>query len=205
MPEDPEDQRPIPVGSSTEQPMAVETIAKRHERVDLAIAIGLALFGLGVIVMTATTIRPSTNRITYDPVGPRGVPFSAGVLCLVLGALLTVSLLRARTRETAVIAADDGAADLAGDDPRYPASAIQAFKIVLWTFVYAFVLTPLGYLIATPLHIAACLWTAKTRRRSLLVWFPIIYTIVTYGIFGPLLNVRIPLGPLEGLIEGLGL
>lgn len=189
-------------GGKVPSPRGEDAVAS-YSRVNLAIAIGLALFGLGVIFATALTITPSTNRITYDPVGPRGMPFAAGALCLVLGSLLTISVLRGR-REGELSRPVQGDLE-GGDDPRYAASSVQAFKVVLWTFAYALVLNPLGYLIATPLHIFACLWTVGTRRRSLLVVFPVVYTIVTYAIFGPLLNVRIPLGPLAGVMDALGL
>ena len=76
---------------------------------------------------------------------------------------------------------------------------------MLWSFLYALLLTRIGYVIASALLIAACMWTMGARRRRHLLWFPIVYSVVTWAIFGPLLNVRLPGGLLQAPLEALNL
>lgn len=70
--------------------------------------------------------------------------------------------------------------------------------------IYVIALIPLGFLLATPLAIAAGLWALNVRRPTTMAVTGIVYTVVAFLIFNQVLSVPLPLGPLGGLLFDLG-
>lgn len=173
--------------------------AKVYHRIDLILAVLVVIIGIAVIVAARLTIAPAP-KFAYDPVGPRGFPYAIGTLCTVMGSVLVANLVLRGRR-----AADETEDVSGGDDPRYPASARQAFTIVMWTAVYGLILNHLGYLIATTLYVTACLSTMRTRRLRTLIAFPLGFAVTTYVLFGVVLDVRLPGGVLTGFLDAIGL
>ena len=66
--------------------------------------------------------------------------------------------------------------------------------------VYAILWEPLGFLIATPLAMAAIMLLLGYRRYSMMVAFSLGTTLVIFGAFSFFLNVNMPLGILRGLL-----
>jgi hypothetical protein len=62
---------------------------------------------------------------------------------------------------------------------------------------YVLVLTPLGYLLATPLYVAALVWLLGYRSRAGLAGAALGVTIVLYLVFAQALKVLVPMGPLR--------
>jgi|ERR671919_1156011 putative tricarboxylic transport membrane protein len=187
----------VPVGDDRAEPLS-------YRRIDILLSVVTTLLGVTVIVVAAVTIPESAAAYTFDPVGPRGFAFVIGALTTALGAVLVVNRLLA-WRRIAAEGIDVDEAELGGDDPRYPASSRRAFAIIAVTFVYAVLLNPLGYIIASALHVAACTWVMGGRSRSGLIVFPIAYAIFTWAFFGLLLDVRLPAGMLEAPLDALGI
>jgi hypothetical protein len=71
--------------------------------------------------------------------------------------------------------------------------------------VYAVLLMPLGYLIATPPFVALGLSRDGRAASGYTVVIPLVWTVTTYLLFSQLLNVRIPVGPFAPLFRELGL
>ena len=162
------------------------------------------VLGVSTVVAAALTIAPPAVAFQADPVGPRGFAYVVGTLIAGLGVVLVVRLLLERRRSPVVLTAEQEAVRT-GDDPRFAASSGQAFTIVGLTLLYAVLLDPLGYLLATALHVAACLWVMGTRSRVRLVVFPLAYTLATFVVFHVLLGVRMPAGVAEPLLDALGI
>lgn len=176
-----------------------------YKRVDLIIAVGLALLGVGIVVAAEVTIPPAASAYTFDPIGPRGFSLVIGIMTIVLGGLLVLSIVRQQRAQGILWARVAEDPNETGDDDRYPASSLQAFKIIALSIVYAILMGPLGYLISSALFISACMWAVGSKTRSMLIAFPIVYSIGTWALFGVLLNVRLPHGPLTALIKALNL
>lgn len=197
--EDQVDQPVEPVTEPGTQP-AAGTDSPWYRRVDLAISVALLIIGIATIVLADLTIAEARGY-TADPIGPRGFAFMIGGFLAVGGAALLVTQI-VRTRRGHV--GPDEEAEVAGDDPRYPASTRRALTIMVLTIGFAAALEPVGYLLATVLHIAGCLWAMGTRRVTKLVVFPVVYAIVTFALFDPLLGVRLPDGILHYLLDRIG-
>jgi hypothetical protein len=116
------------------------------------------------------------------------------------GALLAIRR-AVRWRQEGSIVPEEGTADDAGVEP---GSAQRAISIWVVAFVYVLALPTIGYLVATPLFLAAVLWLFSVRGAMLLV-LPLGFTVPVYLIFVVLLNVRLPTGFLDAPLRSLGL
>ena len=166
-------------------------------RIDLLVAVAVALFGAAVIAV-ALTIPDGLYR---DAVGPRRVPIGVGLLILGCGAVLALRRLRRLAPTQGWRAEEEGTAD----EPGHPASLGRAVAVMALTVAYAAALKPLGYLIATPLFVAGALWAMDERRPAKLAMIAILWTAATYVVFAQVLGVRIPVGPLRTLFREWGL
>lgn len=77
--------------------------------------------------------------------------------------------------------------------------------VTLWLSIagvvaYAFLIAPLGYILATALFIIALTWVAGSRRWILNVAVAILFPIAVYFLFTELLGVRLPAGLLETVL-----
>ena len=91
------------------------------------------------------------------------------------------------------------------DEKGYPASWGRAFAIILASVLWEWLLQPLGFLIVMPLYLLVSSWVMGVRSWVKIIGFSAIYTFSTWVMFGPILGIRIPLGPLEPLARSLRL
>jgi putative tricarboxylic transport membrane protein len=166
-------------------------------RRDLAVSVAVAGLGLAILVMTGS-IR---NGIARDVVGPRAVPYAIGAMLLLGGLVLSVRRLRRMNAGNGFVVPEEGA----GDNPDYPASALRVVFIMALSAIYAAVLMPLGYLLATPPFVALCFVAMGERRWIYTIAIPLVWTVTTYVLFAQLLSVRIPVGPFAELFREWGL
>jgi hypothetical protein len=156
------------------------------------------VFFLGVFVLfNAQYVRPAS---VVDPIGSKGGPYLVGVLLTIGGALLAVRRV-ARWRQEGAIVPEEGTSD---DPGVAPGSAQRAISIWAVAFLYAFALPTAGYLVATPLFLAAVLWLFSVRG-AMLLFLALGFTVPVYLIFVVLLNVRLPTGFLDAQLRALGL
>jgi hypothetical protein len=121
-------------------------------------------------------------------------------LVLIIGGLvLAVQQLRNWSMLPGNLVPEEGQEDEQG----YPVSATRAMVIMLLSAVWEWLLNPLGFLIVTPLYLAACSWVMGVKSWVQIIAYSLIYDICAWAIFGPTLGVRFPLGPLQGPIESL--
>ena len=146
---------------------------------------GLALLGLGLAALVATTRIPSV-RDGWAVSGPRLVPLVASVMLIVLSLAFLVRTVVRPDVELARFAAAEAA------KTHWPTPALVMAGLV----GYVALLMPLGYALATALFYTA---TARVLGSTHLLrdsaWGVVIGVVVCYA-FTRLLGVRLPVGPL---------
>ena len=166
------------------------------KRCNLAVSVFIVLLGVFVLI-TARTIRMG---LVIDPITPRGLPNIMGAILIVGGVILAAQQLLNWSKLPGHLVPEEGQEDETG----YPISAARAMGIMLLSAVWEGLLPRLGYLIITPLYLIACSWVMSVRSWKKVIGFSVIYTVSSWVIFGPLLGVRIPLGPFGPLFESVG-
>lgn len=173
-----------------------------RSRADLAAGVVLLAFGIWVIVESQHITY--TNLIPNDPLNPTTVPTALGVLLTVLSAALIVRSLRRRpapvsTGDTMGPAdpgdtADPGDAD--GTGPVRRGRAAQVALAIAACVCYAVLLPRIGFVIATPLLVAALIAVAVGRER------PVVATLIAillpaccYLLFIETLGLKLPVWP----------
>jgi hypothetical protein len=163
------------------------------KRKDVAFALAIAVFGLVLVVLS----RQVTVGSLRDPLGPRLLPTACGVLLFVGGAGLAVRRL-VRWKELPVVVPAEGASEDVAD---YPASTWRAMTVWLACFLYAATLERAGFMLLTPVLVAVLLWLLHLRNVVQLAVISVVSTLALYGLFDVLLNVRLPHGPLSGVLS----
>ncbi len=162
-------------------------------RVDLVLGVAVSLFGI-VLLLVAQGFR---QDIGGDLLGPRAFPQVVGIgLFLTGGSVFLVNLRAIRSGQLMGVGGTK-------DDEGHPASAPRAFMLMGLTIGYAIVMTPLGFLFATPLYFLTALRTMQTTKLSSYIVLCVGYTLVIYAVFALLLNIPLPNGILRPLLHTL--
>lgn len=175
--------------------------AEKSVRNDLWVAVFFLALGGGL--MAAGIIAPAP-RIEVDMIGPYGFAIVVGALIAVAAAIVVVRdlyLLRSADPSRAVQAIQ-GRPD---DEPEFSASAVRATAMMAATGGYAVLLQPIGYILTSILFVSVGLRLMEMGSWKLILTNAVIFTIITYAMFGLLLGVPLPLGPLEALFVELNL
>jgi hypothetical protein len=167
------------------------------KRIDLAGSVLIVLLGVFVLI-EAQGMRPGTLR---DPVTSRGLPKLMGIFLVVGGAGLMLRQLLNWSKLPGHLVPEEGQEDEKG----YPISAARAIAIILLSFLWGWLLKPLGFLIVTPLTICAASMVMGVRSWKSTVAFAILFSVALWVVFGVYLNIRYPLGPLDHWARSLGL
>jgi hypothetical protein len=167
------------------------------KRIDLVLAIGIVLVGV-TMLMTSQVIR---RGAIPDPIGTRGLPNITGVFLVICGIALAVLQLLHWSDLPGHLVPEEGQEDEKG----YPASWVRAISIILLSWVWGVLLNPLGFLIITPLCLVVGSLLMGEREWGKIIAFSIIFSFSNWVIFGPLLGIRFPLGPLNHWAVSLGL
>jgi putative tricarboxylic transport membrane protein len=141
---------------------------------DRVIAIVLLALAVGMFLYTFTF--PGTLQPT-DP-GTAAFPRILAVALGVLAVLLFLS-----PREAKLLPERAGTFPMVG--------------IVVATVLYALVLPLFGFLVSTALYLIGALLLMGVRRPVYLAVVPLALSVVLFGLFGLLLEVPLPYGPLE--------
>lgn len=163
-------------------------------RIDLIVALAMALIGLGII-WAASGIKSGMMR---DPIGPRMAFYICGGMLASGGFWIAAGHLGIGRKRRA--ATDDGVADERG----IPASAARAFALMVGAAAFGLALKPAGFLIATPLFMAFALALLGKRDIASVVIVPVVFTVSAFLVFSSALGVRLPLGPLTEPFRALG-
>jgi len=184
-------------GEDEKQTLWEELPITMDKRIDLAVSVFIILFGVFVLI-EAHGMRPGTLR---DPVTSRGLPNIMGVILVVGGAVLMLRQLLNWSKLPGHLVPEEGQEDEKG----YPFSAARAIGIILLSFLWGWLLRPLGFLIVTPLTMCAASMVMGVRSWRNTILFSILFSVAMWVVFGVYLNIRYPLGPLEHLARSLRL
>lgn len=161
------------------------------KRIDVAVAAGVSVIGL--VMLVAALLLPEGS--IRDPLGPHTMPAVVGGLLVVGGIFLAMRRLVV-WRSTPVQVPEEGSEDL----ENYSASAPRAFLVWGICLAYAILIGYVGFLILTPFLFAGLLWILHFRKVLPVVLISALGTAAIYGIFDVILLVRLPHGPLTGII-----
>ena len=134
-----------------------------------------------------------SGRSGFGPSGPKFFPLIVAVGLLVFGVLFLLSTTLRRDRYLGEKAAAEAAST------HWPTTGLVAAVLV----VYAFLLDPLGYVVATALLFPALAYVlGSTGRRRLLrnLAIGVVLGVVVYFAFTELLGVRLSKGLLDPLL-----
>lgn len=165
-------------------------------RLDVLVAGMAIVFGL-VLAFIAQGLRDSPTL--QDPLRSRGMPTLLGV-CIVVGA---TGLVLRRVRGWRQQRSHDVPPEGRPDEEGHPASVVRVVGIwgaLVW---YAVFLPPLGYLVATPLAMAACLWAMRFRSVPRVAMISVGLPVAVYVLFDVLLGMPLPGGILSGVLQYL--
>ena len=152
-------------------------------------AVAILAFGLFVLLGTFQI----SNKQGFSPDGPRFFPLIVAVGLLFFGALFLLSTTLRRDRYLGEKAAAEGVVT------DWPTTGMVAAILV----VYAFLLNPLGYTVATAIFFVAIAYVLGSRgRRKVLRNLVIGVTlgVLVFFSFTELLGVRLPKGILDPLL-----
>ena len=152
-------------------------------------AVAILAFGLFVLLGTFQI----SGREGFSPAGPRFFRLIVAVGLLVFGALFLLSTTLRRDRYLGEKAAAEGVVT------NWPTTGMVAAILV----VYAFLLNPLGYIVATALLFPAVAYVLGSRgRRKFLrnLAISVALGVLVFFSFTELLGVRLPDGLLDPLL-----
>jgi putative tricarboxylic transport membrane protein len=162
-------------------------------RREIAVAVFLAAFG-GVVIALTGKIE---SGVYTDPLGPRVFPYALGVGIAVCGLLLGVGALFRWKPEQAGFLSDAAEEEVA----RGPFSPTRLVGAVGATAIYVAAFEPVGYLIATPLYVAAILLIHGGSPQRSVIFAPAVITTVLYLMFRFALRIPVPSGVLERILQ----
>jgi putative tricarboxylic transport membrane protein len=162
-------------------------------RREIAVAVFLAAFG-GVVIALTGKIE---SGVYTDPLGPRVFPYAVGVGIAVCGLLLGVGALFRWQPEQAGFLSDAAEEEV----ERGPFSPTRLVGAVGATAIYVAAFEPVGYLIATPLYVAAILLIHGGAPQRTLIVAPAVITTVLYLMFRFALRIPVPSGVLERILQ----
>jgi putative tricarboxylic transport membrane protein len=165
--------------------------------VEVAGGLAFAVFGIAIVVIGELTLR---EDIQGDLLGPKAFPRALGTCLLAGGLYVAIRAWRLSARRAAAALESEGDED----EPNIPASTIRAVGVMALSVLYGLLLTRLGYLVATPVFVAAGLYVLSVRSRILLVAVPLVLTAFCYYVFAELLRVPLPSGVLTEPLRALG-
>jgi RsiW-degrading membrane proteinase PrsW (M82 family) len=136
-----------------------------------------------------------------DPVTTRGLSYVTGGYLIVAGLYLSIRRLLTWSAIPGKYTLSEGNED----ERNHPASSLRAFTIMGLAILWAVSVTPIGFLIVTPIVLISVVWMMDVRTPGKLVGFPVVFTLATWLVFSQLLGVRLPYGIMTGLARSWGL
>ena len=153
------------------------------EKSDRYVGIGFVL--LGIICFYSATQWPMS--FASDPAGPGAIPkiLSAGLV--VLGLILAIGgFLTKKKPEEKLVTRQE---------------LVLTLIMTGICVAYIILLPIIGYVIATPLLIAAILFTVGSRKWTTLVFVSLGASLVLFVLFYSLLRVNLPLGFMKNMLR----
>ncbi len=155
---------------------------------------GLLIAAFGAWQTYEASTISSRSLVPNDPVSSATLPLVLGVLTLLTGA----ALLARRSFRSRAATGTDAVAEESSVVPFRRSDAIRVGAAVIMSIVYALLLPYIGYIIATPLLVAALISLATTGRLRPIptALVAVIVPTACYLLFGLLLRADIPALPM---------
>ena len=164
---------------------------------DIAGGLAFAALGLAIVVIGELTLR---EDIKGDLLGPMAFPRVLGGMLCVGGLYVAFRAWRMSADQSAIALDEEGDEDEAD----VPASTVRAFTVMATVAALRDRAEPLGYLVATPVFVAAGLFALSVRSKVVLVVVPLVLTAFCYYGFAEVLSVPLPSGVLTVPLRALG-
>lgn len=156
---------------------------------DVSVAIGLVALGALIAALALNTIG---TGVQTDPLGPRAMPVALGGGIALCGLLLLVGKVVQPAPRPVLLAEGPSETEDVG-----PFSPARLLLVIVATAMYVAAFEPLGYLLSTPLYVAALLLIHGAVPRRALLAAPVLVALALYAGFRLGLNVPLPGGILE--------
>ncbi|MFZ7104690.1 MAG: tripartite tricarboxylate transporter TctB family protein [Peptococcaceae bacterium] len=151
--------------------------------------VGIVSILLGLFIVLQSKIIDEQIVMSIDPAGPTALPNLMAYLIIAIGVIHLGGTWYANK------------ALAQKPDKKKIRDLFTEYKAVIYSclvsVIYATFLDTVGYLILTPLLMAALLWIVQIRKIPQLVKVSVSMTAILYLVFALGLRVRLPLGFLE--------
>lgn len=165
-------------------------------RVDLALCLGT--LGLGIFLVSASwSIRRGSIP---DPIGSGGWARVIGIALIAIAGTLVFRRLVAWRGATSHLVPSDGGKD---GEAGYPSSNVRPFLLVAVGVVWILLLPRVGFLVSTFVFTAAAIATMNVRSLKKLILVPLLFTLITWLLFGQVFGIHFPAGPIEKTLQEL--
>ncbi len=155
------------------------------ERTDRYIGIGFIIFGALMFYLSTTW----PMNFSADPAGPAAIPKILCVGLIILGAIVAAGGFGVKAKAEAPFATKD--------------ELIITGALTIACILYIVILPYIGYLLATPLLLAAILLSIGSRKAKTVILVSVVGTIVLFVLFYSILQVNLPLGFMKEFISGI--
>jgi putative tricarboxylic transport membrane protein len=182
---------------SDEATRAMVSIRQRDRWADIAVGLAFAALGVAIVVVGELTLH---EDIKGDLLGPLAFPRVLGSCMFAGGLYVAIRALRRSAQQVGVALEAEGDED----EPDISASTVRAVTVMALTLVYGLVLNRVGYLLATPVFVAAALYVLAVRSKIALAAVSLLLTAFCYYIFAEVLKVPLPSGVLTEPLRALG-
>lgn len=156
---------------------------------EVFVAGGLITLGVLVMALAQSTI---SSGVQTDPLGPRAMPIALGGGMALCGLLLLAGRVIRPAPRPILLAEGPSESDDAG-----PFSVGRLVAVIVATALYVASFEPVGYLLTTPVYVAALLLIHGAVPRRAMLAAPFVIAVALYAGFRLGLNVPLPGGILE--------
>ncbi len=156
---------------------------------------GLIWVAVGAFVLIYSA--PYASVKSLDPVGPAYLPRILGVGIVLLGSGMFLESYLKYRKELAEKETEKAEAE----EPSSPGGAMRIVLSAVSAIVYLTLMEPLGFIIATPVFIAAIMLIYGDRNRKRLLLMSLGFTAGLYATFALGLKVLLPLGFIANFFE----
>ena len=197
--------RPADPGSAERAVTSLADAAGAHDTTDvrvrdvrgeIAVATGVVAFGAALIVL-GSQLRQGAIP---DPVTTGGLPVVTGIMLIVLGGVVGLRALRARSHGRTHLPSEG-----TDDEPGFPASWQRTIVFAVGCLVWAYLIPRLSYVLMTPIFLGLAIRGLGVVSWRKVVIVPIIFTALSWYLFGNVLTIRLPWGVFEPWARQMGL
>ena len=192
-------------GRPDEPPVSAPTPNERRTTQEQFRDIAVAGFftAVGTIIAVTAWRTPEPFR-SVDVLGPNRFPLIVGIGIAIFGLFVMLKTAYHYSRGTF----QDGQFEIPGqanDEPGKPASGLRVAGVMALLVIHVVLWDVLGFLLASFLFVVIGMRMMSERSLRLVLTTAVGYSVITFVLFGLLLDVALPLGIEESLFVRLGI